>query len=113
MTKSSAHAVLSTELDGVECHTPHAVRSGDTAWAVWQGYQQDKEHIYARASHGGELTPLEEVTSKGGRNHSPYIGLVTGCADQRLDFPRSMANLCSVRIYTIYFRLGNSAKAWE
>jgi hypothetical protein len=76
MTKSSAHAVLSSELDGVECHTPHAVRSGDTAWAVWQGYRQDEEHIYARASHGGELTPLETVTSKGGRNHSPYIGLV-------------------------------------
>ena len=76
MTNFSAHTVLSTELDGRECHTPHAVRSGNTVWAVWQGYQQDKEHIYARASHSGELTPLETVTPKEGRNHSPYIGLV-------------------------------------
>ena len=113
MTKSSAHAVLSTELDGVECHTPHAVRSGDTAWAVWQGYQQDKEHIYARASHGGELTPLEEVTSKGRQEPLTLHRPGQGCAEQRLDFPRSMVNLCSVRIYTIYFRLGNAAKAWE
>ena len=76
MTKSTAHTVLSAELDGVECHTPHAVRSGVTTWAVWQGYRQDEERIYARALHGGAPAPIETLTPASGRNHSPHVGVV-------------------------------------
>ena len=43
MTDTIKHAVLSAELQGIECHTPHAVCSGDTLWTVWQGYQRDDE----------------------------------------------------------------------
>lgn len=76
MASATAAKILSAELNGVECHTPHAVRSGETTWTVWQGYLEDLEHIYARAHHGGELMPLEAVSPKGGRNHSPHVGLV-------------------------------------
>ncbi len=75
MADPSAQAVLSTELDGIECHTPHAVRSGDTVWAAWQGYRQNEERIYARALIGNSLSPLETITPVGGERHSPHMGL--------------------------------------
>lgn len=78
MTNPIAQAVLSAELDGIECHTPHAVRSGDTVWATWQGYQENEERIYARPLYGNSLSPLETVTPVGGRRHSPHMGLVQG-----------------------------------
>ncbi len=78
MTEPISQAVLSAELDGIECHTPHAVRSGDTIWAAWQGYHQDEERIYARPLYGNSLSPLETVTPQGGKRHSPHMGLVQG-----------------------------------
>lgn len=75
MTKPITHTVLSAELDGIECHTPHAVRSDDTVWAAWQGYYQDEERIYARPLYGNALSPLETVTPQGGKRHSPHMGL--------------------------------------
>lgn len=76
MAKPPVNVVLSAGLDGIECHTPHAAQSGDTTWAVWQGYRQDEERIYARALHGDALTPIETLTPAGGRNHSPHVGVV-------------------------------------
>ena len=73
---TTLHAVLSAELEGIECHTPHAAQSGDTTWTVWQGYHRDAERIYARALHGDELAALEAVSPSGNGNHSPHVGLV-------------------------------------
>jgi hypothetical protein len=78
MVRNIEHTVLSEELGGVECHTPHAVHSDGTFWAVWQGYRADNEGIYARSLHGGERSPIESLTPSGGRHHSPHIGLVQG-----------------------------------
>lgn len=100
MASATAEAILSAEQDGVECHTPHGVRSGETTWTVWQGYLQDLEHIYARAYHGGELMPLETVTPKGGRNHSPHVGLaqeVPTCVWVAQDLRQSYAVYSSTR----------------
>ena len=76
MTETRTQAVLSAGQEGVECHTPHAVRSGETTWAAWQGYRHDEEQIYARAIQGETLSPIESLTPDGGRNHSPCMGLV-------------------------------------
>ena len=76
MTDTIKHAVLSAELQGIECHTPHAVCSGDTLWTVWQGYQRDDEKIYARAMRGDAPAQIETLTPEGGRNHSPCVGIV-------------------------------------